>query len=504
MTHKFEALLYAVLFTFWSVRLYYKLYDKKIRKYILSIGLLIIFWMLIRMGKGVVETHLLKRMAWYLYYVPLIFIPAIYYICSNSLLKSIGKKRKIIIYLISTILFLLVITNDYHEFVFKFNAGVEDFDNYKHNIGYYMISVWIFYLLGGGMIRLSINSWHKSKNIKAFLPLFILLLGVCYTVLYVIDIWNIREINMSIVNSVLICLGIEIAFYLDLIPNNKKYLKTFENSNLDMAIISLDGKTKYTTKRFESVPKRIMNDINCGVVKNMYREGYIVNDVKRNSDSYVIIRNDYRELSKLRREVAKKQGELLKQQVSIRIEEKVKRELYEVNLRKKVVSRIEESLNEKRMEAESILLNGNISNEDLERIKRIIIYSKKKSSIMISELNNEVYNEEGIRLVLNELITSMDTLRVSGLVIVKDKLMIRAGMLSILYDIVYEIISNINNKTLMVYLYRENNFLKLKISINGSISIPDKLKNIKNVKFKENSYDNDTEMVFSIKEWDNL
>ena len=77
MTHKFEALIYAILFTFWSVRLYYKLYDKKIRKYILSIGILIVFWMLIRMTKGVVETTLLERMSWYLYYIPLIFIPSI-------------------------------------------------------------------------------------------------------------------------------------------------------------------------------------------------------------------------------------------------------------------------------------------------------------------------------------------------------------------------------------------------------------------------------------------
>ena len=36
MTHKFEALICAVLFTFWSVRLYYKLYDKKVRRYVVN------------------------------------------------------------------------------------------------------------------------------------------------------------------------------------------------------------------------------------------------------------------------------------------------------------------------------------------------------------------------------------------------------------------------------------------------------------------------------------
>lgn len=29
---------------------------------------------------------------------------------------------------------------------------------------------------------------------------------------------------MSVVNSMLICIGIELGFYLDLIPNNSKYI----------------------------------------------------------------------------------------------------------------------------------------------------------------------------------------------------------------------------------------------------------------------------------------
>lgn len=42
MTKMQETLIYLVIFSFWLIRLYYKLYDKKTRKYILYIGLLII------------------------------------------------------------------------------------------------------------------------------------------------------------------------------------------------------------------------------------------------------------------------------------------------------------------------------------------------------------------------------------------------------------------------------------------------------------------------------
>ena len=53
--NKFITLLFAVLFTMWTIRLYYKLYDKKTRRYILFIGILIIFWMIIRIIKGIID-----------------------------------------------------------------------------------------------------------------------------------------------------------------------------------------------------------------------------------------------------------------------------------------------------------------------------------------------------------------------------------------------------------------------------------------------------------------
>ena len=81
---------------------------------------------------------------------------------------------------------------------------------------------------------------------------------------------------MSIVNSTLICIGIELAFYLNLIPNNSKYKSRFSNSNLNMAIISLDGKTKYTTNVFDDIPKKILDDINNNSAKETYKNKNII------------------------------------------------------------------------------------------------------------------------------------------------------------------------------------------------------------------------------------
>ena len=502
--NKFITLLFAIFFTMWTIRLYYKLYDNKTRRYILFIGILIVFWMLIRIIRGVTIDINIERICWYLYYLPLIFIPTLFYVCSNSLLSKMNKTRKIFIYLISSILLILVLTNDFHELVFKFNNGIYFHNDYNHYVGYYLIFIWIFYLFGGGMIKLAINRLKIKKDLKVFLPLIVLLLGLIYTYLYILDVPYIRETNMSIVNSVLICLGIELAFYLDLIPNNKKYIQKFFNSNLDMAIISLDGKTKYTTCSFKVIPNFILDDIKNNKVKQIYQKKNIVYDIKENKDSYVILRKDLTNIFKLKEEMLKQQKELLKQQESMKLEEKTKRELYEIKIRKDTINRVEKKLEEKRLEAKKILMKDDIKREDLEKVKRIIIYSKKKSMLIISEMNNEIYNEESIKILLNELIVGMSSLNIEGLVVVKNKMNIKGRIMSYLYDIVYELIENSKNNAVMLYVFSDNNIVNLKAVIGTNKKIKDKLKLDSNIKVKEKVYDTDTELIFTIKDSDKL
>lgn len=495
MNHKFETLLYAIIFTIWIVRLYYKLYDKKTRKYILGIGFLIVFWMIIRISKSIVVNPSLERFIWYLYYIPLIFIPTLFYVCSKTLSKKVTKINKIIIYSISTLFLLLVLTNDFHMLTFKFPNGISLYNNYYHFIGYYIVSIWIFYLFGRGMVNLALNRFRIKKDFKAFLPIIVLLLGVIYTVLYILNIGIIREINMSIFNSVLICIGIELTLYLDLIPNNSKYIKLFENSDLNMMIASTDFKTIYKSKKFTIFPDFILNDIKNNKLKRKYEKNNIIYEIKKNKNSYVIIRKNIEELNKLKDELTKKQKNLLLQQENIKKEEQIKKDLYEINLRKKVINSIENKLNEKRIQAKKLLEKSDLSKEDLEKIKRIIIYSKKKSLIMISSLNGDIYNEENVKILLNELIKSVG---IDGVVIIKDKINIKGNEMSLLYDILYEVLDNISKKTIIVYVNNNLKNFTLKIVIGDTLKLKDKLKLDKNIKIKEKIYDTDTELLFTI------
>ena len=496
--NKFITFLFAIIFSIWTIRLYYKLYDKKTRRYILIIGLLIVFWMILRIIKGILDNSLLERICWYLYYLPLIFIPTLYYISSSSLLNKINITKKKIIYAVSTILLLLVLTNDFHELVFKFNYGINLYDDYTHYIGYYLISIWIFYLFGKSLISLAIYRMNIKKDLKGFLPFIVIIGGLTYTILYVLDIPYIRSINMSIVNSALICIGIELAFYLDLMPNNRKYIKTFLNSNLNIAIVSIDGKTKYTTKVFKDIPKFILEDIDNNKVKNIYQHSSVIYDIKKNKDSYVILKKDLTSINNLRKEIDTQREELLKLQESLKIEEKTKKELYEINIRNEIINKVELNLSKKRNEARKILMQKDITKNDLEKVKRIIIYSKKKSMLIISEVNGDIYNEDGIKVLLNELLVSMKSTCVKGYISIKDKFIIKGNTMSNLYDIVYELMENNIGKSIMLFIYKDNNDIKLKAIIDTNKY--NKIKIDSNIIIKVKKYDTDIQIEYIIKD----
>lgn len=169
-----EALIFLVIFTFWVIRIYYKLYDKKTKFYVFIIGILIIFWMVIRIIKGLVYFDGMARFCWYLYYVPLIFAPSYFYMCVCSLTNNLSRKRKIFIYSISSLLLFLVLSNDFHQLVFRFPEGLSNYNIYKHFIGYYVICIYIFYFFGKGMVLLAINQFKLKKVLEHFFLFFFL------------------------------------------------------------------------------------------------------------------------------------------------------------------------------------------------------------------------------------------------------------------------------------------------------------------------------------------
>ena len=487
MNHREQAIICAVIFTIWLVRLYYKLYDKDTKRFVMSIGFLIVFWMFIRIIKSVIEIPFLVRFFWYLYYLPLIFIPLIMYICSKTLINEITNKRKTFLITLAIILLILVLTNDYHEFVFKFNDGFNDYDNYNHSVGYYLICIWIFFMLGSSMITLAKSRLKIKKDYKVFMPILLLLAGLIYTILYVLKVPLIVSSNMAGILSIIICLGIELILYLDLIPNNKKYKEAFINSTLEITIVSFDGSTIYSVKSFK-VPDYIIKDIKNNKVKTFYRENNIIYETKKNKDGFVVLKKDITILSNLQKELDNKQKELLEQKNKLKREKRYKQKLNETNLRNDIISRIEKDIFRRKEKALKMLEKNNVTNKDFKYIKLTLTYVKRKSLLIISEINNDFFDENSIKLIFKELLLDFKTLNINGEIKV-NKMIVDSYKMNLIYEIIFSILENTQDSNVMIFIDVD----KIKLIIDKNIKI--KKLNIENISIKYSNYENETELV---------
>ena len=292
MTQTQQTVLALAIYTIWLILLYIRIFDKTLKKYVLSIGVLLVFWMAIRMVKRY-TTGYVTEILWYLYYIPLLMIPTFYYNCSSYLINSKNKKRRIIAIIISIILFLLVITNSLHNIVFKIKSNIND---YNHNIGYFIIVAWILCLIVVAIINLIKSS--KNKGYKNIILISVtILIGIIYTILYIKNIPVIRKTNMSVIIGTLFCVGLEMMLDFKLIPNNFRYKKIFKNSNLPLEIVSQDGKTRIVTNHSINLKENIINDIKNNKVKSIYKDNNIIKNVNVINGGYSIEEKDYSKIN---------------------------------------------------------------------------------------------------------------------------------------------------------------------------------------------------------------
>ena len=234
-------------------------------------------------------------------------------------------------------------------------------------------------------------------------------------------------------------------------------------------------------------------------MRKKYKNKNIIYDIKKNKDSYVILKKNLSSILELEKEINEQKKELLEQQESIILEEKTKKELYEMQIRKDVVDKVELKLTEKRNEIKKILKKKDVSTKDFEKVKRIIIYNKKKSMLIISEINGDSYNENGIKTLLDELLNSMKSANIKSFISINNKMTINGNIMSLLYDIVYELIESSNDKSIVLFISKENKNVKLKAIIDTDKSLKDKIKIDPSVLIKEKIYDTDIELEFVIK-----
>lgn len=462
MTQTQQTVLALAIYTIWLILLYIRIFDKTLKKYVLSIGVLLVFWMAIRMVKRY-TTGYVTEILWYLYYIPLLMIPTFYYNCSSYLINSKNKKRRIIAIIISIILFLLVITNSLHNIVFKIKSNIND---YNHNIGYFIIVAWILYLIVVAIINLIKSS--KNKGYKNIILISItILIGIIYTILYIKNIPVIRKTNMSVIIGTLFCVGLEMMLDFKLIPNNFRYKKIFKNSNLPLEIVSQDGKTRIVTNHSINLKENIINDIKNNKVKSIYKDNNIIKNVNVINGGYSIEEKDYSKINEYEEKLKSIQQELIEQETILQKQRKIATEIYETKLKGEIIELLDEKIEQKRNLINELIKEMKITDIDkMKNIKLLLNYCKRMSNLVISSYNKEKYDNKRLEVIINEMLIEAQSLGING-VLKTNNFEISSGETANIYEIIFETIMKFRTTNFILYIQVNNSYTEIKYLFDG-------------------------------------
>lgn len=222
-----RSLLYLSLFAGWGISLYNRTVHPQVRRLLLNVDLLMLFWILVRTLRFQLNTPPgIDRMLGYLYYAPMLGIPVL---CVQLVLTVDRSERYRLsawarmLWLPSAVLLELVLTNDLHQQVFRLQQPWNE--NYQYGWLFGLVVGWIVIciLLAFGIIA------HKSRNPRILrrLPLPaipMVLLGV-YAVLYGFHFPLIRQFlgDMTIVHCLMTAASLEGGLRCGLIQSNTGY-----------------------------------------------------------------------------------------------------------------------------------------------------------------------------------------------------------------------------------------------------------------------------------------
>ncbi len=189
-----RSFIYLSLFSAWYISLRARIIQVEVRKYLSSVAVLMILWLLFRTLKYNIESNLnVVRYMWYLYYLPLLFIPVLAVFAALSLGKPESyrlPKRTLLLLVPAVLLFAMVMTNDLHMHVFEFpaNSTVWTDDQYSYGFGYYIVFGYIVLnTLAAFAIMLVKCRLPRSKR-YLWMPVIPMAIAIVYSALYAMQI----------------------------------------------------------------------------------------------------------------------------------------------------------------------------------------------------------------------------------------------------------------------------------------------------------------------------
>ena len=243
--------IYLLLFALWGFSLDRRIIQRQTLHCLHLTAALMLLWLILRTLKYSVVTDLTEgRYIWYLYYLPMLFLPLLWVYIALSMGKSEDYRLSRGIGMLSIIpaaLFLLVITNDLHQQVFAFKSGVPGLPvsgTYSYRPLYFICLGWMVVCMAFSLVCLFRKSRIPSGEGKRIMPFVLGCAMLLYSILYLSGIPAVRWWfgDMNVMFCLLYAAIYESCIRCRMIPSNTGYVELFEATTLAACIADRSGR----------------------------------------------------------------------------------------------------------------------------------------------------------------------------------------------------------------------------------------------------------------------
>ena len=257
--------IYVGILVSWAASVYDRIVSKTIRRYLITLVGLMMLWMLMRTLRHTVFLYVfpIGQWCWYAYYISMILISQV----SLMAAKCIGKpeeyrppKSWYLMYIPSIAMIVGILTNDLHQWAFRFHLGYEaGWDIYQHSMLYYVATAWIFASIAMMIAEVVRHCRIPGTKKMIWLPIAMLGIGIAYTVLYAVDSDLFSFIEMTAALCFVMVAIWESCIKTGLIQSNSHYDELLKCSGLGVSVVDKDFTVHYRSDDALDLPKEQMH-----------------------------------------------------------------------------------------------------------------------------------------------------------------------------------------------------------------------------------------------------
>ena len=314
-----RSFLYVGLFMAWGISLRRRVMQPQSRRFLTGVAALMVVWIMERSVKYYfVSTAAATRYLWYFFYLPMLFIPLLAVFVAASLGKPEDyclPKWTRLLYVPAAALLLLVLTNDLHQLVFRFDPALTEWrdSGYTYGAGYYAVAGFMgaCALAALGIMIYKCRGSRGRRGI--WLPLCFLPLSAAYAVLYAMYIEDHTSLlyylagDMTVTLCLLFAGLLESCLQTGLIPTNTGYDALFKASSVGMKITDEQYAVRYASDAARPLAEEAMRRTEQGeylIDENTLLKAYAIHG------GHIVWQEDVSELLRVKRELESAREEL--------------------------------------------------------------------------------------------------------------------------------------------------------------------------------------------------